>query len=83
MEGEVVTNVDSQGYSFKQRRFLNDAGELWTCPPAFSGAKQIIEGLKQLKLRNNEVILTTFPKAGRCKRFCAFVKLVWTSQNVY
>ena len=65
MEGEDVTNVDSQGFSFKLRRFFNDAGELWTSPPGFSGVRKIIENLEQLKLRQNEVILTTYPKAGR------------------
>ena len=65
MEGEVITNVDSQGFSFELRRFFNDAGELWTCPPRFSGARQIIENLDQLKLRENEVIFTSYSKAGK------------------
>ena len=65
MEGEVITNVDSQGFSFELRRFFNDAGELWTCPPRFSGARQIIENLDQLHLRKDEVILTSYSKAGK------------------
>ena len=65
MEGREITILDSQKFPLKIQEFTSSNGEIWTLPPTFTGAKQVIENMDKLQLKSDDVILTSYPKAGR------------------
>lgn len=65
MDYKVLSLADAEGSTLNYGHTVTRSGEVITCPPEFTNIKAIVDNLDRLELRDDDVILTSFSKAGK------------------
>ena len=63
-ESRIKTGYDAEGSSYLYLEHVLKDGRLLTCPANFKHLKSTVDDLEHLVVRHDDVILTTYAKAG-------------------